>query len=159
MIFNLREAIYGNSCSIPEQIILNGLEGSVIKEVAEDPTYREHGTVELRMTVNGHEVDPEPFCTHWMSCVDDAIATQARVQLEEHFRRVTETLYETEQLLMDRLKMSPTDRQASEYGPAMLAALKALVKTFEWDTQVQSIYEFARPEIEHAQALIAVVEC
>ena len=98
MKINLTERIMKDRNDFLMHIILDTLTSSIIKELKGNP--KEGGTVaDVRLTIDGHELNLESFCKHWQSQVHRMIKEEAVeiVQDKCSFSDIYDLLYDLEE--------------------------------------------------------------
>lgn len=84
-------------------IVLNGIGThlDVLEAVSRD------GEAEIRLTVNGAEIDINSFMLHWQSQVEKMIRDEAMKLLDARFDAVREKMFEFSNALSDSLYIPP----------------------------------------------------
>lgn len=90
MKVNLRDHLRSRESLLQHMVLTVIANTLALEEVASSPEYNTDGTVDMVLTVNGHELDVEKFCQHWQSQVDRMIKEHAAELVEEKFAEISE---------------------------------------------------------------------
>lgn len=80
-------------------IILGGIESSILKEIVQGLKRSDNGKYNIKITINGVEVNLRRFIKNWQSSVDNRIAEAAKDVIQEKLSGVSNLLYDLEQRL------------------------------------------------------------
>lgn len=85
-------------------IVLNKLTKVALEEIAKDGKTDKGIMCEVKMTVNGHEVDLESFINYWQSEVRFMISKEAEKLVSEKFMNVSNILSDLEERVKPEIK-------------------------------------------------------
>jgi len=118
MKVNVREEIHkdrNEGGSIIALIVLNSMGKAMkegLKEIQEDvlAKYKEtEGYLDIKLTIEGHEIDVEAFCERWQSDVRRQIKEKAKQLVELNFADIYDVLYDLEQTLRSEVSKRMED--------------------------------------------------
>lgn len=102
--------------SLLSHIILHKMSQSLLKHLTKD--CRAEGTneiiAEVKLTVEGEEINLQSFLDYWQSQVEDTIAEQAKEFMKEHFSDMMDLFSDLECRLNDEIDKRLEDWEKEE---------------------------------------------
>jgi hypothetical protein len=107
MLINLREHIHNGLDDLVSHIVFHCASQALLQQITNDPVYDETGNLDIKLMVNGHELDFEKFCDHWQSQINEAVVNAAKELIDEglheKLRQVEEMIEEVKSVLQSAL--------------------------------------------------------
>jgi hypothetical protein len=95
-------------------IVLNGLTDTITTTLLKVGTTPKGIICEIALTVNGHDVSIEPFCTHWQSQAHRMIREEAETIVKDKMYDVEELLNDLHSRLQDEVSKRLKDWEKEE---------------------------------------------
>ena len=111
MKINFRDHII-NREDLLSHLVLHALGHQALEEtqkISEDPVYRETGILDIRLSVNGIELDPAGFCDHWQSEVVRMIDEVGEKKVEDKLREIDELIEECRGAIRSKVGLPPEE--------------------------------------------------
>jgi len=80
-------------------IILNNMSQSIAERLAKEGKTPDGVVVDVKLTVNGIEIDLKSFVDYWQSQVDSIITSKARELINDKFADLNDMFYDLEERL------------------------------------------------------------
>ena len=84
------------SDGLVSHIVLNSMSTSLAKRVVEEGAETDGVYCDVKVTVNGTEIDLMSFVEHWQSQVDSMISAEAARVVTDKFADISDILYDLE---------------------------------------------------------------